>query len=467
MERRELLKVLANVGLISLVTACSELIPDPKSASTLKQSVQAGTLDQLAQNGKYILTSVATAQSPSYPVAVMAVAATSAPNGAIPHPAVAGLYLVAFSRVCTHQGTTCDAPANGLMHCSNHGQDYDLKTGNPTGLAQKTNTPLSQLSLEIRNGNQVWITGFGAGSPIPSPTPTPTPAPTGNLTLNTPAKVASLSQLQQDGTFLVTTLATNQQANHPVIVVAASSASALSGAVAHPSVAGLYLLAFSRTCTHQGTTINTPVNGRMNCSNHNQDYDYKTGNPVGNANKTSVPLAQFSLEVRGADLWAVGVLRDGGSNTPVPTPTPTGTLTLSAATKLATLSQVGQTGQFVVGSAATNLSASYPVIVVAASSSSALSGGLAHPTVPNLYILAFSRVCTHQGTTINNPSGGIMHCSNHGQDFDTKTGNPTGTANKSTVPLAQFGLELRGSEVWAVSVVRDGGGAGGGGGDDD
>ncbi|MBF6596208.1 MAG: Rieske 2Fe-2S domain-containing protein, partial [Thermaceae bacterium] len=293
------------------------------------------------------------------------------------------------------------------------------------------------------------------------------PAPTTNLQLTAPAKVADLTKLSADGQFMVATVATNQGANYPVVVVAASSASALSGAILHPSVAGLYLLAFSRVCTHQGTTIDNPAGGLMHCSNHGQDYDLKTGNPTGSANKTTVPLAQFSLEVRNtSELWVTTVLRDGGSGGGTTPPAPTTALTLNAPTKIATLAQVAGNGQFLVSTLATNLNASYPVVVLAASSTTALSGGLPHPTVPNLYILAFSRVCTHQGTTIDPPTGGKMHCSNHGQDYTLTTGSPTGNANQTTVPLAQFGLEVRNAtEVWAISVVRDGG-SGGGGGDD-
>lgn len=461
MERRELLQVLASVGLLPLISACGELIPNPKSGPGIKQPVQAGTLDQLAQNGQYVMATVATDTSPSYPVVVMAVSSASAPTGALAHPTIAGLYLLAFSRVCTHQGTTIDAPASGLMHCPNHGQDFDCKTGAPVGLAQKTSTALAQLTLEVRNTNQVWITGFvGSGAPNPTPNPNPNPNPGGTLTLTAPAKVATLSQLTQDGQFVVTTLSTSLSAKHPVIVVAAKSASTLTGAIAHPTVAGLYLLAFSRVCTHQGTTIDNPAGGLMHCSNHGQDFDVKTGNPTGSANKTTVPLAQFGLEIRNSEIWAISVLRDGGSGGG--TPNPGGTLQLTAPAKVATLAQVAADGQFVVATLATSLNAKHPVIVVAAKSASALTGAIPHPTVSGLYLLAFSRVCTHAGTTINPPSSGLMHCPNHGQDFDYKTGSPTGSANKTTVPLAQFGLEIRSStEIWAVSVLRDGGSGGG------
>lgn len=311
MERRELLQVLAGVGLLPLISACSELIPNPKgNGPGIKQPVQAGTLDQLSQNGQFVLANVATDTSPSYPVVVTALSSASAPAGALAHPTVAGLYLLAFSRVCTHQGTTIDNPAGGKMHCSNHGQDFDTKTGNPTGTANKTTVPLAQFGLEIRNSSEIWAVsvlrdgGSGGG----------TPSPGGTLQLTAPAKVATLVQVAADGQFVVGSLATSLNAKHPVVVVAAKSASALSGAIPHPTVSGLYILAFSRVCTHSGTTINPPGSGLMHCPNHGQDFDYQTGSPTGSANKTSVPLAQFGLEIRNTtEVWAVSVVRDGGS----------------------------------------------------------------------------------------------------------------------------------------------------------
>lgn len=171
MKRRELLSVLGQLGLLPLVSACSELLPDAKSSGGKALfSVKVGTLDQLNQNGKYLLTTVATSASPSYPVVVVAVSSPSAPANSVAHPTVAGLFLLAFSRVCTHQGTTIDAPANGQMYCSNHGQLYDCKTGAPTGSANKTNLPLTLYTLKILNTNEVWIPGSSGGPDTTAPT---------------------------------------------------------------------------------------------------------------------------------------------------------------------------------------------------------------------------------------------------------------------------------------------------------
>ena len=167
MDRRELLRILAQAGLLPMVAACAELLPDPKNpGGGIKNAVKVATLDQLNQSGKYVLTSVPTATSASHPVVIVAVSSATVPTNALKHPTVAGLYLLTFSRVCTHQGTTIDAPANGLMNCPNHGQDFDVKTGNPTGSANKTSTPLPSFPLEIRNTNEVWLGGSGSSNTL-------------------------------------------------------------------------------------------------------------------------------------------------------------------------------------------------------------------------------------------------------------------------------------------------------------
>jgi Rieske Fe-S protein len=66
------------------------------------------------------------------------------------------VYLVAFSRACTHKGTVIDALVNGIMNCSNHGQDFDAATGKPTGTANKTSAGLTQYPLEVRADGTVW-----------------------------------------------------------------------------------------------------------------------------------------------------------------------------------------------------------------------------------------------------------------------------------------------------------------------
>jgi Rieske Fe-S protein len=73
-----------------------------------------------------------------------------------------------------------------------------------------------------------------------------------------------------------------------------------------------------------------------------------------------------------------------------------------------------------------------------------------------VWLVAYSRSCTHRGATIREPNNaGVMHCPEHRQDFDTKTGEPVGPIHRAKKPLEQFGLELRSDQtVWLTGVVR-------------
>jgi cytochrome b6-f complex iron-sulfur subunit len=69
---------------------------------------------------------------------------------------------------------------------------------------------------------------------------------------------------------------------------------------------GLNFVALSRICTHLGCTINLPDGaGNMGCGCHGSVFQAQSGAVVnGPANK---PLASIKLELRGTDLYAVGV----------------------------------------------------------------------------------------------------------------------------------------------------------------
>lgn len=91
-----------------------------------------------------------------------------------------------------------------------------------------------------------------------------------------------------------------------------------------------------------------------------------------------------------------------------------------------------------------------PVIVYA--SSTQLAGGVQRGSV---WIVAFSRVCTHEGTSIGNPANGIMTCPNHSQQFTASSGTPTGSAGKTSKPLAQYSLQVASDNtVWATGILR-------------
>jgi nitrite reductase/ring-hydroxylating ferredoxin subunit len=118
----------------------------------------------------------------------------------------------------------------------------------------------------------------------------------GSGTAGAGTQLAAATDLTTDGQYKLVNLAGSA-------AVVYASATQTSGSVKRGSV---YLVAFSRACTHKGTVIDAPVNGIMNCSNHGQDFDAGTGKPTGTANKTSVGLKQYPLEVRAdGTVWAV------------------------------------------------------------------------------------------------------------------------------------------------------------------
>jgi cytochrome b6-f complex iron-sulfur subunit len=69
---------------------------------------------------------------------------------------------------------------------------------------------------------------------------------------------------------------------------------------------GLTFVALSRICTHLGCTLGLPDGvGNMGCGCHGSVFQAQTGAVLnGPANK---PLASIKLELRGTDLYAVGV----------------------------------------------------------------------------------------------------------------------------------------------------------------
>jgi Rieske Fe-S protein len=72
------------------------------------------------------------------------------------------------------------------------------------------------------------------------------------------------------------------------------------------SANGLNFVALSRICTHLGCTIGLPDGtGNMGCGCHGSVFQTQSGAVVnGPANK---PLDHIKLELRGTDLYAVGV----------------------------------------------------------------------------------------------------------------------------------------------------------------
>lgn len=61
-------------------------------------------------------------------------------------------------------------------------------------------------------------------------------------------------------------------------------------------------------------------------------------------------------------------------------------------------------------------------------------------------VAAFSAICTHQGCTVNEVSGGTINCFCHGSRFDAATGAPV--AGPAKAPLEQFAVTVRDNAVF-------------------
>jgi Rieske Fe-S protein len=57
----------------------------------------------------------------------------------------------------------------------------------------------------------------------------------------------------------------------------------------------------------------------------------------------------------------------------------------------------------------------------------------------------FSAICTHQGCTVSDVSGGTINCPCHGSTFDIDTGEVTG--GPATSPLPEMPIIVAGQEI--------------------
>jgi Rieske Fe-S protein len=67
---------------------------------------------------------------------------------------------------------------------------------------------------------------------------------------------------------------------------------------------------------------------------------------------------------------------------------------------------------------------------------------------PGGTIHAFSAVCTHQGCTVNNISGGVISCPCHGSRYDTQTGAVVG--GPAPAPLPKIAVVIRNNNIYSV-----------------
>ncbi|WP_462183761.1 Rieske (2Fe-2S) protein, partial [Frankia sp. AgKG'84/4] len=61
-------------------------------------------------------------------------------------------------------------------------------------------------------------------------------------------------------------------------------------------------------------------------------------------------------------------------------------------------------------------------------------------------VQGFSKICTHQGCSVNQVSGDRILCPCHGSAFDTRTGAPV--AGPAKAPLPPVAVAVRGGEVF-------------------
>jgi Rieske Fe-S protein len=61
---------------------------------------------------------------------------------------------------------------------------------------------------------------------------------------------------------------------------------------------------------------------------------------------------------------------------------------------------------------------------------------------------AFTAICTHQGLLVGEVENGVIHCDNHGSEFDFSTGEVT--QGPATQPLAAVAIKVKGDKILTV-----------------
>lgn len=113
LNRRQMVCGIAGAGLIATaLAACSD---DDSSSDSAKKTEKPSSGAKLAQTVDVPEGSGVVVMSPEgAPIVIV--------------QPTAGQFK-AFSAVCTHQGTTVDAPQDGVITCPNHGSQFALEDG--------------------------------------------------------------------------------------------------------------------------------------------------------------------------------------------------------------------------------------------------------------------------------------------------------------------------------------------------
>lgn len=149
-SRREALRLMGNVaGAVALGTLVS-CTPGAEVSEDFPPT-QVASADELLGDGDYVEAIVGGA-----PVAVLASAQPVA--GAVVKEGQQTLYIVAFSRVCKHNGCTINAPESGVLICPCHGSRYSQTDGSV--LQGPAEEALAQYQLRLEEDGGVIATGL-------------------------------------------------------------------------------------------------------------------------------------------------------------------------------------------------------------------------------------------------------------------------------------------------------------------
>lgn len=131
MNRRQALQTLG-LGGTSLLAACSAPAPAPGTV------VKVGTLADFAQVGAFKTFSLG--QLPG-----LVIRTAQKVEGGLE---AGGVFLLAYSRICTHLGCTVNTPEQNLIECFCHGSRFDPQTA--AVLRGPAGAPLPLIALEQR-----------------------------------------------------------------------------------------------------------------------------------------------------------------------------------------------------------------------------------------------------------------------------------------------------------------------------
>ena len=362
---------------------------------------------------------------------------------------------VALSMVCTHQGSTLNIVSGGFL-CPNHGATFNA-SGVWTGGQQTTNlvtfpctynasagtltiggtnvtvgsitvspstvsltvgqsqvctATVSDTSGNVLAGQAVtWTSSNTAIATVSSATIMAVAAGSATITATCGGKSATCAVTVSAGS--TTTMAVNP-ASFPALATVGGYCSVGNSSTGVPvgvcRTATSTYVAYSLSCTHQGTTIQTNTTGGWTCPNHGAMFS-STG--VVTKGPATTNLTSFAVTVQSTG--SLSIVVTGGSGTGGG-----GTYAVNMPVTLASFPALATVGGY------TNVGTNNNVPV-----------GVCR-TGTSTYV-AYDLACTHQGTTIQTNSSGGWTCPNHGAQFSSTGALVQGPA---TTPLVALNAAL-------------------------